>query len=241
MHLRTISTNTPHKAAARAELETPVPLQVGQCFIQIVNDVIGMFFWLHGPGLIVWDWRKGETLVVCLPREDRLPFAALPEQPAITSELYPGTWDFAFLSSRAYILTTIGGRGSIEIYGINGNKDNAGQTIHAASLLFPETRDNIEMHHLTTHSSPFLGGDITEDRPFAASEENRVHLMSFHYGRDFPRYHLAVKNDFLLSFVEKYDGQRRILRWEDWGPDNTRVLEARNSDHFHWLRCVILQ
>ncbi|TCD61584.1 hypothetical protein EIP91_008187, partial [Steccherinum ochraceum] len=238
VHLRTISTNTPHKGAAKAELQTPVPFQIGNCFIQIVQDVVGMFFWLHGPGLIVWNWRTGEALVACLP--DGRPLgvhAVLLRQPAITAELHPGTWDFAFLSNRAYFLTVIGGRGSIEIYTINdASEDGLSGSIHVASLLLPETKADVEMHNFSTHSSPFLGGDVANGRPFAASQENRIHLMAFHYGQQGPRYHLFVKNDFLLSFTKKYTGQRQVYMWEEWGPDNTRFLE--HNVQFQWLRYV---
>ncbi|KAH8105215.1 hypothetical protein BXZ70DRAFT_904443 [Cristinia sonorae] len=238
VHLRTISTNAPHKAAAKAVLQTPVPFQIGNCFIQIVHDVVGMFFWLHGPGLIIWNWRKGETLVACLPQDDR-PLGhtpMIPQQPTITSELPPGTWDFAFLSNRAYVLSTIGGRGSIEIYSIEDDDNGGERTVHVASLMMPDLKGGVGMHHFTTHSPPLLGGDLTKDKPFATSQDNRVHLMSFHYGQQGPRFHLFLKNSFLFSFVKNYDGQRKTLRWDEWGPDNTRFLE--HSIQFQWLRYV---
>ena len=239
VHLRTISTNTPHKGAAKSELQTPIPFQIGNCFIQIVGDVIGMFFWLHGPGLIIWDWRRGKTVVACLPQDHRLmPQVPLePQEPVIASELQPGTWDFAFLSSRAYILTTAGRCGSIEIHKINDSGDDStGPTTHVATLLLPALKDGLEMHHFSTHSSPFLGGNITKEKPFAASQENRIHLMSFHYGQQGPRFLMFIKNDFLLNFAKNTDGQKKVLRWEEWGPDNTRFLE-RNVQ-FQWLRYV---
>lgn len=179
-------------------------------------------------------------VVASLPQDNLLmpqvPLA--PQVPVIASELQPGTWDFAFLSSRAYILTTAGRCGSIEIHKISDSGDDStGPTTHVASLLLPALKEGLEMHHFATHSSPFLGGDITKEKPFAASQENRIHLMSFHYGQQGPRFLMFIKNDFLLSFVKDHtDGCKKVVRWEDWGPDNTRFLE-RNVQ-FQWLRYV---
>ena len=32
--------------------------------IQIVDDVIGAFFLVDGPGLLIWNWRTGKNVVV---------------------------------------------------------------------------------------------------------------------------------------------------------------------------------
>lgn len=65
VHLRTISTNVRHPKAARAELTAEIQFLLGSSFIQIVDDVVGLFFWVHGPGLIIWNWITGEIIVVC--------------------------------------------------------------------------------------------------------------------------------------------------------------------------------
>lgn len=64
VYLRTISTNARHPRAALPELVSPIPFDLGSSFIQIVDDVVGMFFWVHGPGLIVWNWHTAEIIVV---------------------------------------------------------------------------------------------------------------------------------------------------------------------------------
>lgn len=72
VHVRTLSSQTIHPLAARSPLISPAPssetlqqLPVGSCFVQIVDDVIGMFFWHSGSSLRVWNWRTGAVLVVC--------------------------------------------------------------------------------------------------------------------------------------------------------------------------------
>ncbi|OBZ73464.1 hypothetical protein A0H81_06795 [Grifola frondosa] len=64
VHLRTISKNTPHPRATQRELVAEIPFHIGSSFIQIVDDVVGMFFWVHGPGLIIWNWITGEELCI---------------------------------------------------------------------------------------------------------------------------------------------------------------------------------
>lgn len=221
-------------------------------------------------------------------------------------ELNPGTWDFAFLSERAFMLTILGGHGSIYIYTFKGGKPEQEMSSkgsqylaaprHVATLHLPALQDRQEIHHFSTHSAPFLGGDPAnpgegrlfqqrsnnddeihgqaveeskdsnwriqlEDRgtrrimkPFFSSQENRVHLMSFHYGITGPRFHLFVKNDFLLGIAEKFgesgnedtldttdelidETRVKEIEWEDWGPTNTRFLEHNLS--FQWLRYAV--
>ncbi len=60
-----MSGNKPHPRAAKPELKAPIPFQVGNSFIQIVDDIVGTFFWVHGPGLLIWNWRTGKNVVVC--------------------------------------------------------------------------------------------------------------------------------------------------------------------------------
>ncbi|KAI0795917.1 hypothetical protein C8Q75DRAFT_744368 [Abortiporus biennis] len=227
--LRTISTNKQHPLASKAELIGQVPLHVNSCFIQFVQDVVGMFFWVDGPGLMIWNWHTGELVVR-----------------ALQSELHHGTWDFSFLSSRAFMLTTIGGSGSIEIYSFSGHAitHEDGSLVppaHAASLRLPDLKDPYEIRKFSTHSSPFLGGNISRGKPFTTSQENRVHLMSIHYGAQGPRFHLLIKNDFLLSHVPPnfaYQDQSKAVtkQWSEWGVKNSRFLEHNVS--FKWLRYV---
>lgn len=225
----------------------------------------------------------------------------------VIGELNPGTWDFAFLNERAFMLTVLGGKGSISIHSFGGGRAEAeaqakakGQPlgsykrkppVHVATLWLPALEAGQEIHHFSTHTAPFLGGDLTglsaqkirrdhanetrhgfngvgdEDdtddaagmiKPFVASQENRIHLLSFHYGIIGPRFHLFAKNDFFMGYVRRYeasllsnesvDGMQldgmgfgmarkaKDVEWADWGPKNTRFLEHNIS--FQWLRCV---
>lgn len=64
LHLRTISTNAPHPLAKQAGFSVPISWIHSNCFIQIVDDVVGMFCWVHGPALFIWNWHHAELLIV---------------------------------------------------------------------------------------------------------------------------------------------------------------------------------
>lgn len=207
-----------------------------------------MFFWLHGPGLIVWNWRTGEMLVVRQPSGvlGALPLAHQPEQLAQLRtgfDLPPGTWDFAFLSPRAFLLTSTDGSGAIELFTFKSHQ--AGSTDvappkHVVSLRLPELVVGRDVRNFSTHGAPFLGGDVTRDVPFAAAQDDRIHVMSLTYGDRSPRFHLFLKNSFLLGLAtaETDAPAKRVLSWEQWGPDNTRFFE--HNVQFQWLRCVFV-
>ncbi|EKM51060.1 uncharacterized protein PHACADRAFT_103833 [Phanerochaete carnosa HHB-10118-sp] len=238
VHIRTISKNQKHPLAAKECLTAPIPFQVGTCFIQIVGDVVGMFFWLHGPGLLVWNWRSGEMLVVCYPLGGfgALPLAHLPphmQQFRSGFDLPPGAWDFAFLSNRAFFLTSTNGSGAIELFTFGPESVQASPPKHVATLRLPEVKEGRAIGNFSTHSSPFLGVEMTDDVPFTASQEDRVHVMTLTYGERQQRFHLFVKNSFLLSLISD---TKKTLDWKDWGPKNTRFFE--HNVQFQWLRYV---
>ena len=47
--------------------ENPQELQINNCFLQIVGDIIGMFYWQSGHCLRVWNWKTGNLITACLP------------------------------------------------------------------------------------------------------------------------------------------------------------------------------
>ncbi|RPD53899.1 hypothetical protein L226DRAFT_469953 [Lentinus tigrinus ALCF2SS1-7] len=239
IHLRTMSENKPHPRAAKPELKAPIPFQVGNSFIQIVDDIVGTFFWVHGPGLLIWNWRTGKNVVHC-----------------IGFDLPTGAYDFAFLSSRAFMLTVAAGAGSIELYTFTGDEDAlitrdsrspsfAARRLptRVAVLLLPPTNIGRDLRKAFTHSGPFVA-QPTRGRPFETSEDVRIHMLTLHYGDLAGMFNMFLQNRFLLSLVPPGVGSRGnyahvVKPWEEWGPENTRVFEW--SVHFHWLRCVIVR
>jgi hypothetical protein len=61
-----------HPLAMKSILTSDIPtserlqqLHIGSCFLQIVGDIVGMFYWLAGNRLRVWNWQTGAMLAVC--------------------------------------------------------------------------------------------------------------------------------------------------------------------------------
>ncbi len=209
-----------------------------------------MFFWLNNPGLIIWNWRTGQQVVVCHPL---FPIALTHltshlEQFRTGFDLPESTFDFAFISSRAFMITTTHGHGAIELYTFDAHLPPSiealsldGRPTHIVSLSFPEVLPGVTMRSFSTHSAPFLGGTSGQLKPFLTSQDDRIHLLSLNYGEVRRRFHLYLKNKFLLSLIPVGVGSSsqwptKILSWEEWGPRHTRIHEHRNQ--FQWLRHV---
>ncbi|TBU44170.1 hypothetical protein BD309DRAFT_990477 [Dichomitus squalens] len=238
IHLRTISRNEPHPKARIPELRATVP-QVRNCFVQIVDDVIGAFFWFHGPGLVIWNWRTGKKVVDC-----------------VGVNLPTGTYDFAFISSRAYIVTVTMQYGSIEVYTFSGGDEDAetlSNTVpqspslgdrllptRVAIFRLPPTKPGQDLRRFLTHSAPFVANP-TPGRVFEVSRDARVHMMCLYYGDHAGSYHLFLHNRFLLAHIPPGIGSGAVGKvtavakeWDEWGPDNARFVNW--IAHFQWLR-----
>ncbi|GJE99684.1 F-box protein [Phanerochaete sordida] len=215
IYIRSISKNEKHPLATDECLSAPSP-QIGTCFIQIVHDVVGVFFWLDEPGLLVWNWRSGKLLV-------SLQYSDLPV----------GAWDFAFLSNRTYMITSRHRNGSIDLYAFGDHAFDVAPPKHVVKLRLPEIQLGRELTFFSTHTSPFLGAGNTNDVPFSAPQDDRIHVMTLRYGREF--FHLFLKNSFLLSLINCPPADAE-LAWDSWGPANTRFM--RHGIQFQWLRYV---
>ena len=68
MHLRRLSTGAlaAHPAASHPVFCQRAVSAVHGCMIQIVEDVVGMYFWIPFRGVLIWNWMTGEELVVRL-------------------------------------------------------------------------------------------------------------------------------------------------------------------------------
>lgn len=66
IHLMTISSHKPHPEAANAVIvhTCTLPFVMTNSFIAIAEDVLAIFFWIENPGLIIWNWKSGNLLVV---------------------------------------------------------------------------------------------------------------------------------------------------------------------------------
>ena len=70
IHLRKLSAvDALHPAAKTPVLCRRAIGPVHGCMIQIVEDIVGMYFWMPFHAVLIWNWMSGEELVV---RSNRL-------------------------------------------------------------------------------------------------------------------------------------------------------------------------
>ncbi|KAL4065608.1 hypothetical protein V8B97DRAFT_1984206 [Scleroderma yunnanense] len=245
LHVRTLSTNEPHPEARDPKLFVPIPFTVTSAFMAIVDDVVGMLYCTDPdrPQLTVWNWKTGKLLVnhTKIPR---------------------GTWDFSFISSRSFFVTSYCGTGSIEIFAFEDDSATAtapsitefnSNLAHVASLHLPPPRSHIRVTGVHAHTAPFVARPPA-NRPFIASNEDKVHVLSVQYVDPNPdalmrqmRFCVVLKNKLLQGYVKRYEERERkdggdgmgavIVPWDQWGRENTRYM-LHHWTPFEWLRYV---
>jgi hypothetical protein len=67
VHLRKLSAVVaPHPAAKSPMLCRRAIGPVHGCMVQIVEDIVGMYFWMPFHAVLIWNWNSGEELLVRL-------------------------------------------------------------------------------------------------------------------------------------------------------------------------------
>lgn len=145
-------------------------------------------------------------------------------------------WDFSFISPRAYILTSCGGSGSIEIFSFVSMPSY--RPAHRATLRLPQLQYLSYINHLLTHTAPFMGRPAFPHTSFTTSPDSRIHVLSARYSNPFEHtYTMFVHNRTFLAYASDPRGtQRRDVHWDAWGEHNTRFWNRRISNN--WMRCV---
>ncbi|KIN93366.1 hypothetical protein M404DRAFT_1009005, partial [Pisolithus tinctorius Marx 270] len=265
LHVRALSTNEVHPDARSATLRMPVLLPVTNAFMQIVDDIVGMLYFIEPerPHITLWNWKTGKVVVN-----------------QSTFHIPPNTWDFSFISNRAFFVTTVQTYGTIDIFTFDGDPTESDQSdssssapsfepsttyrfitqpksnvTHVASLHLPPTLPHIRVVNLSTHTGPFLARPPS-GRPFVAANEERTHVFSVQYVNPNPdavrrqmRYCVFLKNSTLEKYIKKHQsrsgtgagGERLtgplVVPWEAWGRENTRFM-VHHWNQFEWLRYV---
>ncbi|KAI0703399.1 hypothetical protein BC835DRAFT_1410680 [Cytidiella melzeri] len=264
IHVRAMSSMEVHPLAARSPLGFAPPVsqtlqqtQIGSCFLQVIGDVVSMFYWHGGHCLRVWNWQTG--MIIVSQDEADLPL---------------GCWDMTFLSPRAYMIACAGNTGSLDLYTINDQSISRyapDPPTRVLSLRLPELRPHRQLRSVNTHSSPHLARAEGLRTPFAQSQHRRIHLFQLHYGDLLPAYTMYVKNEYLLGLIDEMSKRKGVyhqirvspsiphsrhfatpgapeappasetkyveyLPWVHWGPRHTRFLQQEL--HFQWLRYI---
>ncbi|KAI0073893.1 hypothetical protein K474DRAFT_1602520, partial [Panus rudis PR-1116 ss-1] len=215
VHLLSLTTLRPHPLALSPQLTLTTPFHIASCFIQIVGSTIGMFFWQHGPALVMWDWKSAERILSVGLNE---------------------AWDFGFLGEKTFMLTSLREGGGIWVYSLK-YKYNLKPTL-VAVLQLPRLKPGVTLTHFQTHSSPFLGGEMDG---FPGRTSNDCETLDENHTEHGERTNGSngggTKRGGRKGVSEGESGwSAREVPWEEWGEEGTRMLPGWT--HFRWLRYV---
>ncbi|KAF9467524.1 hypothetical protein BDZ94DRAFT_961713 [Collybia nuda] len=230
LHLRTISTHEAHESASQPVLKFTIPPNnvlgtfVRTVMLELAEDMLAVFVCTWNYRLLIWNWKK-DILVI----DSYLPGHELPRL----------TWDFSFITPRAYIMTSREANGSIEIFGIESETSKPPTPI--ASLQLPELDENVTPRSITTHTGPL--NTPSSNQLFVRSPESRMHVICIQYNISFSpqgRYCMFIRNGTFLSYLSLHASGKTPagtqVPWKAWGPKNTRF--SINKTPFAWLRYV---
>ncbi|KAF8879598.1 hypothetical protein BD779DRAFT_1551444 [Infundibulicybe gibba] len=203
LSVSTLSTRTAHPSSScpKFEYQLPgAPERISTLAIQIAGDLVAVFLDLVSDAiLLIWDWTKGSLLV------------------DVSRGLPTGVYDFSFLDSRAFSITSIMGTKPAHV--------------HIARLHMPPIDLRYQLASMTSHTGPFLGA--IELINHSRLPPTRV-FMGNHC------FVLYVRARTFRSLVTSYYSQSipilLDLEWDKWGPHQTRLM--RQVPRFPWLRFV---
>ena len=211
-----------------------------------------MFFWHNGSSIRIWNWHTGALLVVrnildtCLNDTN-----SQGSQSQNESHLPFGTWDFAFLSPRAYMLPRIGNSGSIDLFSFEDCKPTSktqsgspASPTHVLTLCFPNLQGNRHLRSIGSHSAPYLGKPSAQSLPFYTAQNHRIHLLQLHYGDLTPQFNVFVKNEYFLDIMDQMQHQTGIYEMTQVGitrgmsPNLAVLIDVDQEPRSRrWLAC----
>ncbi|KAG6816683.1 hypothetical protein H0H87_003934 [Tephrocybe sp. NHM501043] len=237
LHVRSMSTQEAHPKARTPVLPVVVPPNstygtfVRGITLQVADDIVAVMLYTGHEQLVIFNWRDG-TLITDSAKGDH----------ALGRET-----EFAFISPRAYILTSPRGHGCIEIYSFKSQEGF--DPIPVATLILPELHADARFQTISPHTGPFE--TPSSNAPFATSPTSRVYVITLSVLYDRARlaiepqseiFYLFVKASTFLSYLEVYGPgispwETIVVPWALWGPSHTRLLPSLPS-YSSWLRYV---
>ena len=147
--------------------------------------------------------------------------------------------DFAFLSDRAYVLTSPIPDPCFRVFTFNAKPKRFAPTLRA-TLRLPALHDAASVALLSIHTGPFtttFQQSRGRPKPFMNAPHCRIHIANVELLDDHGPAGtclIVIHNRTLLSFVSEAEPVDVV--WDDWGPDNTRWLLGGTGSS--WLRYV---
>ncbi|KAF7340856.1 F-box domain-containing protein [Mycena sanguinolenta] len=225
--LKSLSTLGPHPLALSPRISFPIRDHILQrIFLQVAEDVVGLLFRNSESllRLVIFNWRTGTELVDL----------ASPQFPNFVS-------DFALMSPGAYILASTNDstyrrglptKGIGEIHIFTFKRTHSESPHHVATLQLPHINSGRSLHRIIAHSGPFCALPI-KGAQFNKSNDKRICVISLAYDMaEF--YQIYVHHRYFERYFTN-DGVPLTILWEEWGPQNSRMLSGRPA---FWLRYV---
>ncbi|KAJ7229560.1 hypothetical protein B0H12DRAFT_1147530 [Mycena haematopus] len=231
LECRTISSQEPHPRAVHPILRFSLNRNpIGVFYIQIVDDVIGIFFPELPFSYTLFNWRAG---IIITEVGDEETFAVP------VAEIH-------LLSSRSYVFAHASfdsgfESGQIDIFTFDGNSTNSPALV--ATLGLPPLNPGVFITNIIIQAGPFCANPIS-GTPFSKSNERRIYMFLICYGvtnwcRLFVNYRWL--HNYVVDHVREKTGAI-VVPWNEWGPQNSRMLPGENHQwnrHVHGERVVV--
>ncbi|KAF7421049.1 hypothetical protein PC9H_011569 [Pleurotus ostreatus] len=233
LYIYSMATKEPHQLAQSpclvingSESKSLVHPFVGHPFIicallQIAEDVVLIQYTTlaaESDHIRLWNWMTGDLW--------------------LTEDYSMTCGGCGLLSARSFMLPSLKGCGSIQIYTLEFSNDSrTPRSELKATLLLPSSTPGLSLRSFTSHSPPIVARPL-QSKMASPAAESHIHVMSVAYNAQFGiRFRLFVPNRVLLSYAAVAPGHAPMLvPWDTWGPDNTRIMEQ--GDTSTWLRFV---
>ncbi|KAJ8453800.1 hypothetical protein ONZ45_g681 [Pleurotus djamor] len=224
LHVYSLSKHIPHPLAKSPIITFEIlRSEIGNWiltgFLQIADDVLVLHYNTEDEAshIYLWEWTTGNLWL---------------------SQTFENYMDFAFISPRAYFLTSMEFSGSLHVYSLHFDDSifkNCPKSSLVAVLLLPSLRPLAWIDYIGTHTSPIVAHPAPE-KVAAPALKSYIHVVSIGYnsGQDRNPLSLFVPNYVLLAYAASRETP--VVQWGQWGPKNTRLFEHPSASS--WLRYV---
>ncbi|KAF9474360.1 hypothetical protein BDN70DRAFT_997103 [Pholiota conissans] len=233
IHLKTISTNSPHPRAVKDRLifDDFWELKSGEVRMQLSGSTLALFVFPHSKAYVsVWDWPTSEVILVSqIPRED--PFYAAPwsrsRQNTTTTFTHlipplPTNFNFQLLSP-TYCLVIVTDKedphiGDIRLYhlGRTANTANAPTASHLATFYLPSLTSQSHLVDISLDircpsiplDAPLLDSCFGTARPLhTINAEEQIHSFTMLY------HHYPAEGDISQNYMDMFVHQRAFMKY----------------------------
>ncbi|TFK62399.1 hypothetical protein BDN72DRAFT_392250 [Pluteus cervinus] len=226
LYVRTYESMTPHPQSEQSRILVNSSSRSRVYQLHLNGDIFALAnsHPTRDAEIRIWNWKTAKLIIELTVTNSRAE-------------------SFAFLSSEAFAMVIRTDSGYISIYDVSSGTE-------ISRLRFPELTYG-SLSSAIVDTPPFLA-QPRPDCVVATSPKHRIHTFMLTYASDESDYNLQayILNEFLLSYATPPTAGQgssihiKDVRWEDWGPHNTRIVQVelfRNYPHYfsQGLRVVL--